>query len=467
MIRNDAIFDTIRMFQEENLDVRTVTLGLNLEDCSSPVLAQLLEKIEAKIVGTAGDLVSAARQVERTFGIPITNKRIAVSPIAAVAAGHGVDALVQVAHRLDRAAATVGVDLIGGFSANVQKGMTPTASALITSLPEALSSTDRVCSALGVASSRVGINMDAVLRTGHTIRSISEADRSNAGFACAKLVVFANMPDDNPFMAGATHGQGEPDAVINIGVSGPGVVKRALQRLIEGVESLSAGGDPESRLTLTDLAEEIKVTAFRITRVGELIGRELAQRLAIPFGIVDLSLAPTPQIGDSIGEILETMGISQVGAPGSTAAVAMLNDAVKKGGAFASSSVGGMSGAFIPVMEDASLARAAAEGSLTLDKLEAMTSVCSVGLDMVAIPGDTPGETIAAIMADEMAIGVMNHKTTATRLIPVPGRQAGEMVSFGGLFGESVILPVHDVGASDRFVRFAGRIPAPLHSLKN
>ncbi len=465
MIRNEAILDTIRMFQDEKLDVRTVTLGLNLDDCSSPVLKHLLDKIHARIRISAAHLVQATREIERTFGIPVTNKRIAVSPIATVAAGHGPDGLVRVARCLDDAAAEVGVDLIGGYSATVEKGMTTTEGALIASLPEALSVTKRVCSAVSVASSRAGINMDAVLRTGHTIRAIADADEANNGFACAKLVVFSNMPEDNPFMAGATHGSGEADAVINIGVSGPGVVQRALQRLIEGADGDLATG--EDRLTLVDIAEEIKLTAFRITRVGELIGRELAKKLGVQFGIVDLSLAPTPQVGDSIGEILQTMGIARVGAPGSTAAIAMLNDAVKKGGAFASSSVGGLSGAFIPVMEDATLARAAEEGSLTLDKLEAMTSVCSVGLDMVAIPGDTPGETIAAIIADEMAIGVMNHKTTATRIIPVPGKRAGERVSFGGLFGESVILSVHDAGGSDRFVGFAGRIPAPLHSLRN
>jgi len=459
MIRSDAIFDTIRMFQEEHLDVRTVTLGLNLEDCSSPVLKHLLDKIHAKIVRHAGNLVRSTREIERQFGIPVVNKRIAVSPMASVAAGHNAAALVRVAATLDRAAEEVGVDLLGGFSALVQKSTTPTARALMDCLPEALSSTRRVCASLNVASTRVGINMDAVLHTGRIIRQMSEADAANQGFACAKLVVFANIPDDNPFMAGASHGQGEADAVINIGVSGPGVVKRALQRLIE-----QAGAE---NLTLADLAEEIKITAFRVTRVGELIGRELAQKLGVQFGIVDLSLAPTPKVGDSIGEILQTMGILEIGAPGSTAAVALLNDAVKKGGAFASSSIGGLSGAFIPVMEDATLARAAAEGSLTLDKLEAMTSVCSVGLDMVPIPGDTPGETIAGIIADEMAIGMVNNKTTAARLIPVPGKQAGDFVSFGGLFGESVIMQVKHHGGADRFVRFAGRIPAPLQSLRN
>jgi uncharacterized protein (UPF0210 family) len=459
MIRTDPIFDTIRMFQEEHLDVRTVTLGLDLQDCSSPVGQHLRDKVRAKIVGHAGDLVRQTAAIERRFGIPVVNRRIAVSPIASVAAGHGRDELVRVARTLDEAAGEVGVDLLGGFSALVHKHTTPTASALIDSLPEALSATQRVCASLNVASTKAGINMDAVLHAGRTVRAIADADADAHGFACAKLVVFANMPDDNPFMAGAVHGQGEADAVVNIGVSGPGVVKRALQRLID-----EAGAE---HLTLADVAEEIKITAFRITRVGELIGRELAHRLGVAFGIVDLSLAPTPKVGDSIGEILQTMGVVEVGAPGSTAAIALLNDAVKKGGAFASSSIGGLSGAFIPVMEDATLAQAAADGSLTLDKLEAMTSVCSVGLDMVAIPGDTPGETIAGIIADEMAIGVSNNKTTATRLIPVPGRAAGEHVSFGGLFGESVVLPVRGVGGSHRFVGFGGRIPAPIQSLRN
>lgn len=459
MIRRADIAETLRMFQEENLDVRTVTLGLNIEDCASPSLDQLLEKVHAAILRRAGQLVRTTHMIERRFGIPVVNKRIAVTPIASVAAGHKRDSFVQIAHLLDKSAADVGVDLIGGFGAPMQKAMTSTAAELMDSLPEALSQTKRVCGALGVASTRAGINMDAVRKAGQSISAMAHADAQNQGFACAKLVVFANMPDDNPFMAGATHGQGEADAVINIGVSGPGVVKRALQRLIEQV-----GAD---RLTLTDLAEEIKITAFRVTRVGELLGRELADALNVQFGIVDLSLAPTPAVGDSIGEILEVMGISAIGAPGSTAALALLNDAVKKGGAFASSSVGGLSGAFIPVMEDATLAAAAASGSLTLDKLEAMTSVCSVGLDMIPIPGDTPPDTISAIIADEMAIGVVNNKTTAARLIPVPGKVAGEQVNFGGLFGGSAILKVREVVASNRFVRFAGRIPAPLHSLRN
>ena len=459
MIRRAAIAETLRMFQEENLDVRTVTLGLNIEECSSPSLSQLLDKLRATILSRASGLVQATRTLEQRFGVPVVNKRIAVTPIASIAAGHNRDALVKVAEQLDRVAAEAGVDLIGGFGAFMQKAMTATASELLDRLPEAMSRTQRVCGGINVASTRVGINMDAVRKAGHTIKAMAEADKANGGFACAKLVVFANMPDDNPFMAGATHGQGEGDAVINIGVSGPGVIKRALQRLIEEV-----GAD---NLTLADIAEEIKITAFRVTRVGELLGRELAESLDVEFGIVDLSLAPTPKVGDSIGEILQAMGILKVGAPGSTAALALLNDAVKKGGAFASSSVGGLSGAFIPVMEDATLAEAVANGSLTIEKLEAMTSVCSVGLDMVPIPGDTPADTIAAIIADEMAIGVVNNKTTATRLIPVPGKKAGEIVNFGGLFGASTIMTVRDVTGSEQFVKFGGRIPAPLQSLRN
>lgn len=469
MLRSEAILETIRMFQEENLDVRTVTLGLNLRDCASPVLDQLLDKIEAKIQRYAANLVRVADAIGKEHGLAVVNKRIAVTPVAEVAAGHSTAAMVRIARRLDHAAAAVGVDLLGGFSAMVQKHVSDSARNLIEAMPEAFASTQRVCGSVNVASTRAGINMDAVLLMGETNHAIAHATASTQGFGAAKLVIFANIPEDNPFMAGAMHGSGEGEAVLNIGVSGPGVVKRALQRLIDAANRLppSAGAHLTDRLTLTDLAEEIKTTAFRVTRVGELIGREMARRLNIPFGILDLSLAPTPKVGDSIGEILQVLGISKVGAPGSTAAVAMLNDAVKKGGAFASSSVGGLSGAFIPVMEDATLAAAAAAGWLTLDKLEAMTSVCSVGLDMVAIPGDTPGPTIAAIIADEMAIGVMNNKTTATRIIPVPGARAGDFVSFGGLFGESVVLPVRDIGASDTFVRFGGRIPAPINSLRN
>lgn len=462
MRKRDDILDTLRMLQEEKLDVRTATLGINLDDCSSPNLVQLKEKLYTRIVRVAGDMVRTTQRLESEFGLPVVNKRIAVSPIANVAAGHSTEALIEVARTLDKAAAEVGVDLLGGFSANVQKSMTRAGRQLIDALPEALSVTSRVCSSVQVASTRVGINMDAINRLGEVIRETAHADTANNGFAAAKLVVFANLPDDNPFMAGASHGSGEGDAVINIGVSGPGVVQRAIERLVA-----SAGADAVQRLTLVDLAEEIKTTAFRVTRVGELIGRELARRMAIDFGIVDLSLAPTPAVGDSIGEILQALGIVHIGAPGSTAAIAMLNDAVKKGGAFASSSVGGLSGAFIPVMEDATLASAAEQGHLCVEKLEAMTSVCSVGLDMLPVPGDTSATTLAGMMADEMAIGTINNKTTATRIIPVPGKLAGDHVSFGGLFGASVVMPVRQSSPDDRFTAYGGRIPAPLHSLKN
>lgn len=459
MLSSDEILETLRMLQEEKLDVRTATLGINLDDCSSPNLAHLTEKIHHRIVSVAGQLVGTTRELERQFGLPVVNRRIAVSPIANVAAGHGRDGMVEVARAMDRAAAEVGVDLIGGFSANVQKSMTASASTLLDSLPEALSETRRVCSSVQVASTRVGINMDAVNHCGRIISKIAEADAGNQGFAAAKLVVFANLPDDNPFMAGASHGTGEGDSVINIGVSGPGVVKRALERLIDN----NAG----QTQTLVDIAEEIKYTAFRITRVGELIGRELAERLNVDFGIVDLSLAPTPSVGDSIGEILQIMGVTRIGAPGSTAAVALLNDAVKKGGSFASSSIGGLSGAFIPVMEDAALADAVARGDLSVEKLEAMTAVCSVGLDMVPVPGTTSAKTLSGMIADEMAIGMINNKTTATRIIPVPGKQAGEYVSFGGLFGACEVMAVRENSEEDYFTAFGGRVPAPLHSLKN
>jgi len=460
MIRSEAVLDTLRMLQEEKLDVRTVTLGINLDACSSPDIKELERRVHDRVTAVAAGLVDASSSLEREFGIPVVNRRIAVTPVASVAAGADQDGMVRVARALDRAAADVGVDLIGGYSANVQKMTTTAADTLMKSLPEALGTTTRVCSSVQVASTRTGINMDAINSLGGIIGEIARADSANNGFAAAKLVVFANLPDDNPFMAGATHGTGEGDAVINIGVSGPGVVQRALQRLIDSATH-------RDELTLTDLAEEIKVTAFRITRVGELMGRELAKRLGLSFGIVDLSLAPTPAVGDSIGEILQAMGIVRIGAPGSTAAIAMLNDAVKKGGAFASSSIGGLSGAFIPVMEDATLAAAAEAGWLTSEKLEAMTSVCSVGLDMLPIPGDTSAVTLAGLMADEMSIGVINNKTTATRIIPVPGKRAGDHVSFGGLFGASQVMAVKDSSPNDTFVAFGGRIPAPLHSLKN
>ena len=457
MLRTDEVLSTIQMLHAEHLDVRTVTLALNLDDCAAAGMDTLCRKVGEKIRSRAARLVETCDRVGRKYGIPVTNKRLAISPVTHLLAGHGRTAAVALAKTLDEATAACRVDLVGGFSAIVHKGMTPADTLVMDSLPEVLSQTQRVCASVNVASRKAGINMDAVARMGRIILDIAAATADRQGFGAAKLVVFSNIPEDNPFMAGAYVGEGEPEASINIGVSGPGVVSSALKRRIQ------LGG----KLTLGDLAEEIKITSFRVTRVGELIGREVAAELGVPFGIVDLSLAPTPTIGDSVGEILRMLGIEKIGAPGSTAALAMLTDAVKKGGAFASSSVGGMSGAFIPVMEDAALADAAARGYLTLEKLEAMTSVCSVGLDMIAIPGDTPAETIAAIIADEMAIGVMNDKTTGVRLIPVPGGKVGDLVEFGGLFGAAVIMDVRNPGASGPFVRFGGRIPAPIQSLRN
>ncbi|NLF31783.1 MAG: PFL family protein [Planctomycetes bacterium] len=458
MLNTDEILSTIQMLHAEHLDVRTVTLGLNLEDCAGHDVDLLCRKVGAKIRARAGRLVEACHRVDRKYGIKVTNKRLAISAAATLLAGHGPGAAMALAETLDQAAAEVGIDFVGGFTALVHKGITPSDALVIDSLPEVLSRTQRVCASVNVATRRAGVNMDAVRRMGRQIRAIAEATADRHGFGAAKLVVFANIPEDNPFMAGAYLGTGEPEAVINIGVSGPGVVSSALRRKLE-----LAGGD----LRLDELAEEIKITAFRVTRAGELIGREVAEATGVPFGIVDLSLAPTPQVGDSIGEILTLLGLDRIGAPGSTAAIALLNDAVKKGGAFASTSVGGLSGAFIPVSEDAALAAAAGAGHLTLDKLEAMTSVCSVGLDMVLLPGDTPPETIAAMIADEMAIGVINNKTTACRLIPVPGGKAGDVVEFGGLFGSAPIMPVPNSGASARFIAFGGRIPAPIQSLSN
>lgn len=457
MLRTDEILSTIHMLHAEHLDVRAVTLALNLEDCAAPSVEHVCRKLRSKIMSRASRLVEVCDRVGCKYGIPVTNKRLAISPISTLLAGHGHAAAVQVAQTLDQAAEECGVDFVGGFTALVHKGISAGDSVVMNSLPDVLSQTVRVCSSINVASRKAGINMDAIHQMGHIILQIAKATEAQRGFGCAKLVVFANIPEDNPFMAGAYMGAGEPEATINIGVSGPGVVGSALKRRI------ALGG----KLTLGDLAEEIKITSFRVTRVGELIGREVAAELNVAFGIVDLSLAPTPTVGDSIGEILKTLGIAQIGAPGSTAAVALLNDAVKKGGLFASSSVGGLSGAFIPVSEDATLSEAVGAHHLVLEKLEAMTSVCSVGLDMIAIPGDTPAETIAAIIADEMAIGVINNKTTAARLVPVPGAKAGDRVDFGGLFGSTPIIEVRNAGASDQFVHFGGRIPAPLQSLGN
>jgi len=457
MLRSEDIIATLRMFQQENLDVRTVTLGIDLMDCSTPDIDQLCAKVSRKIKKVAGRLVAVCEETGNKHGIPVVNKRLAVSPVSALAAGGRSEAYVRVAKALDEAAAEVGVDLVGGFTALVQKGMTPSDRALIDAIPRALGQTERICGSVNVASTKAGVNMDAINLISLRIKELAAQTAERDGFGAAKLVVFANMPEDNPFMAGACRGYGEPEKVVNIGVSGPGVVKRAVERRAER--------DPD--MNLGDLAEEIKTTAFRVTRVGELIGREVAEKLGVEFGIVDLSLAPAPRVGDSVGEILRAMGLSQLGGPGSTAALALLNDAVKKGGLFASSSVGGLSGAFIPVCEDQALAEAVGKGHLTLEKLEAMTSVCSVGLDMIALPGFVESEALAGLIADEICIGVINQKTTSVRVIPVPGKEAGERAVFGGLFGESAIVPMRSAEGCREFVRKGGRIPAPLQSLNN
>jgi len=457
MLSDREILSTLEMLKNEHLDVRAVTLGVSLLDCAADDLRRFLDNIHAKIQRLAGRLVPVCEEVGDRYGIPIVNKRIAVSPMAVVGAPFSGDQLIRAGKTLDRSAREAGVDFIGGFSALVQKGMAKGDFALIEAIPRTLSETERVCASVNVATTRAGINMDAVYLMGKTIKSAAELTASRDGLACAKLCVFANIPEDIPFMAGAYLGVGEPGAVINVGVSGPGVVKKAVDRAL--------AGDPH--LTLGQLSETIKRTAYKVTRVGELIGREVADRLGAPFGVVDLSLAPTPHVGDSVGEIFQSMGLAAIGVPGSTALLAMLNDAVKKGGAFASSYVGGLSGAFIPVSEDLNISEAARGGFLSLEKLEALTSVCSVGLDMVAIPGDTSAETVAALIADEMAIGVINRKTTAARLIPVPGKKAGEKAFFGGLLGEAVIIPVGGGEGSGDFVRLGGRIPAPMQSLNN
>lgn len=457
MLTEREVLSTLQMVRNEHLDVRTVTLGVSLYDCQSDDLQRLTRNIYAKIYRLGHAFVAFCDQVGEKYGFQVVNKRIAVSPAALIAAGCGPEAFVEVARCLDHAARDVGVDFIGGFTALVEKGMTPGDRNLLASMPEALATTERVCASVNVASSRAGINMDAVARMGEVLKETASATADQDGLGCAKLCVFANLPEDVPFMAGAYLGAGEPDAVINVGVSGPGVVKKAVDRAV--------AENPE--LSLGDLSETIKRTAYKVTRVGEIVGREVARGLGVGFGIVDLSLAPTPNVGDSVGEIFQSLGLSHIGVPGSTALLAMLNDAVKKGGAFASSSVGGLSGAFIPVSEDLHIAEAAHKGHLGLEKLEAMTAVCSVGLDMVALPGEVPAATLAGIIADEMAIGVINHKTTAARLIPVPGKGAGEKAVFGGLLGEAHIMPVRDMYGSAGFIGHGGRIPAPLHSLKN
>ena len=452
MLNTRDILETIRMIREENLDIRTVTMGISLFDCITDEPLRTEKKIYDKITCTAKNLVSVCEELERTYGIPIVNKRISVTPISYVGAGFSPDGFVRLAKALDRAARELGVNFIGGYSALVQKGATKGASALIESIPEALYSTERVCSSVNVASTKAGINMDAVRKMGEIVKETAYLTREKDSIGCAKLVVFANIPEDNPFMAGAMHGIGEPDSVINVGVSGPGVVAAAIKEA--GACDFSA------------LAETVKKIAFKITRVGQLIAAEASRRLGTPYGIVDLSLAPTPAAGDSVAEILENMGLERTGTHGTVAALALLNDAVKKGGVMASNHVGGLSGAFIPVSEDRGMIDAAKCGTLTLEKLEAMTAVCSVGLDMIAIPGDTDATTISGIIADEIAIGVVNTKTTAVRVIPVYGKGVGEMAEFGGLLGYAPIMPLKKESCAD-FINRGGRIPAPIHSLKN
>ncbi len=456
MFDDYEIMSTIEMVKNENLDVRAITMGINLFDCVSHDLSVFKEKIRKKIISHAGNLVQVCDAVGEKYGISVVNKRISISPIGLVGAPFSADQMVEIAHELNEVAKEVNIDFIGGFSALVEKGMANGDKALIAAIPRALAETQRVCASVNVATTKAGINMDAVLLMARAIKEAAALTADDDGLASAKLCVFANIPEDMPFMAGAYLGVGVADAVINVGVSGPGVIKQAIERNLK-----------DKKLTLGQIAEIIKRTACKVTRVGELIGREVAENLNIKFGVVDLSLAPTPTVGDSIGEIFQALGLTHIGVPGSTAALAMLNDAVKKGGAFASSHVGGLSGAFIPVSEDLNIADAAHKGYLTIEKLEAMTCVCSVGLDMVPIPGDITEECLAGIIADEMAIGMINAKTTATRLIPVPGKKAGEKVYFGGLLGEARIMDVPHSGLKDSFVTFGGRIPAPIHSLKN
>ena len=457
MLGEHEIISTLGMLKYEHLDLRTVTLGVNLTDCVSDDFGRFTENIKRRITSLAGSLVETCEAISSKYGIPVVNKRISVSPMAVVGAPFTSSQFVSIAKVLDSVAESVGIDFIGGFSALVEKGMARGDIALIEAIPEAMAATNRVCSSINVASTRAGINMDAVLKMGKIIRDAAALTADADGLGCAKLVVFTNIPQDIPFMAGAYLGIGEPDAVINVGVSGPGVVKKAVERVL--------AANPE--LNLGQLSEVIKRTAYKVTRAGELIGQEVARALGIPFGVVDLSLAPTPNVGDSVGEIFQSLGLPAIGSPGSTAALAMINDAVKKGGAFASSHVGGLSGAFIPVSEDLNIAEAARNGDLCLEKLEALTSVCSVGLDMVPLPGDTSAETLSAIIADEMAIGVINKKTTAARLIPVPGKKAGDQAFFGGLLGHAVIMDVKNGKSSNLFVRRGGRIPAPIQSLVN
>ena len=448
LLNSSEILQTIEMINQQHLDVRTVTMGISLLDCADSDMQACCRKVYDKICRRADRLVATGCEIEREFGIPIVNKRISVTPISLVAAACADDDYVPLALTLDRAAKALGINFIGGFTALAHKGLTVSDERLIRSIPQALTETELVCSSVNVASTRAGINMDAVAQMGHVVRATADIDP----MGCAKLVVFANAVEDNPFMAGAFHGVGEPECVINVGVSGPGVVAHALR---------ACKGQP-----FDVVADTIKKTAFKITRMGQLVAQEASRRLDVPFGVVDLSLAPTPAVGDSVAEILEIMGLEKCGTHGTTAALALLNDAVKKGGVMASSHVGGLSGAFIPVSEDAGMISAVEAGALTIDKLEAMTCVCSVGLDMIAIPGDTTAETISAIIADEAAIGMVNNKTTAVRIIPAAGKTVGDTVDFGGLLGSAPVMLLH-TGSSAEFVARGGRIPAPLHSLKN
>lgn len=452
MLNLQDILETRDMIDKRHLDIRTITMGISLRDCSDADPDACCRKIYDKICYKAENLVKTGRDIELEFGIPIVNKRISVTPISMVAESCQTDSYVPMAIAMDQAAKTCGVNFIGGFSALVQKGFTVGDRKLIESIPEAMAVTERVCASVNVASTRAGINMDAVAQMGQIIKRTAARTAEQDGLGCAKLVVFANAVEDNPFMAGAFHGPGEPECALNVGVSGPGVVYHALQ----GVKGKS----------FDTVAEMVKTTAFRITRMGQIVGMEASRRLGIPFGIVDLSLAPTPAVGDSVARILEEMGLEVCGTHGTTAALALLNDAVKKGGVMASSHVGGLSGAFIPVSEDEGMIAAAERGTLTLSKLEAMTCVCSVGLDMIAVPGDTPASTISAIIADEAAIGMVNSKTTAVRIIPAPGKQVGDRVEMGGLLGSAPVMPVHSESSED-FISRGGRIPAPIQSLKN
>ena len=453
MITFDDIIETNRMITENKLDVRTITMGISLRDCAHPNIRQFCDNLYDKITNSAEFLVRTGEEIESEYGIPIINKRISVTPIAIAAEACQTDSFVPVAEAMDKAAKEVGVNFIGGFSALVEKGYTKGDRILIQSIPQALAATDIVCSSVNIASTKAGINMDSVREMGEIVKRTAELTRDKEALGCAKLVVFANAPGDNPFMAGAFHGISEAEKVVSVGVSGPGVVKHALEGL--------KGAD------FTEVAETIKKTAFKITRVGQLVAREASKRLGVPFGIIDLSLAPTPAVGDSVARILEEMGLEACGAPGTTAALALLNDAVKKGGLMASSHVGGLSGAFIPVSEDEGMIEAVSRGSLSIEKLEAMTCVCSVGLDMIAIEGDTSAATISGIIADEAAIGMINNKTTAVRVIPVPGKKVGETVEYGGLLGHCPIVPVKSGYSSEAFIARGGRIPAPVRSLTN